>query len=157
MRCRVATLADATELAALRWTWRTDEDAHGEAPEPRDLFIERFVAFARDALTSRWTVWVAEDEARIVSNIWVYRVPKVPSPGRDTREFGYMTNVYTVPDMRNAGIGGELLDAVRAWAHQQDLEMVIVWPSEQSVPWYSRGGFSPSVEMLELEIAGYEG
>ena len=156
----MATPTDVPALANLRWTWRTDEESGGEATESRDAFVERFSAFAAEALSGRWTVWVAEDEEEeeeIVANIWIYRVPKVPSPGRTTRDFGYMTNVYIVPGMRDHGVGSELLAAVTAWAHDSDLELIIVWPSERSVPWYARGGYTPSAETLELEIAGYEG
>ncbi|MGI8754501.1 MAG: GNAT family N-acetyltransferase [Acidimicrobiales bacterium] len=142
--------------ADLRWTWRTDEESNGGAGEPRDAFIERFTAFANGALAGRWRVRVAEDRDSILGCIWIYRMPKVPSPGTKTHDFGYMTNVYTLPQMRNRGIGAELLAAVTAWAHESDLEMIAVWPSERSVPWYTRGGFSPSLEMLELEVDGYE-
>jgi hypothetical protein len=68
-----------------------------------------------------------------------------------------MTNVYTVAAMRDLGVGSKLLAAATTWAHDSHLELIIVWPSERSVAWYCRGGFTPSTEMLELEIAGYEG
>ncbi|MEO7399084.1 MAG: GNAT family N-acetyltransferase, partial [Ilumatobacteraceae bacterium] len=70
---------------------------------------------------------------------------------------GYMTNVYTAPDCRGQGIGSELLAQVTSWAHDNDLEMIIVWPSDRSVPFYARKGFAPSLEVNELEVAGYEG
>ena len=157
MRLRTATAADAVELAELRWEWRIEEDPHREAPEDRRSFAERFTRFVTDGgIGGRWTVWIAEDGDRIVSNVWVYRVPKVPTPGTTSRDFGYVTNVYTRPQLRNRGIGAELLAAVTAWAHDEDLEMLIVWPSDESVPWYQRAGFVPSAEMHELEIRGYE-
>jgi len=117
----------------------------------------RFAAFAAEAFSGRWTIWVAEDEEEVVANIWIYRVPKVPSPSRVTRDFGYMTNVYTVPTLRDLGVDGDLLATVTAWAHEVDLELINVWPNERSVPWYRRGGYTPSADVLELEIAGYEG
>lgn len=157
MRFRQAIVADVVELAQLRWDWRTTEDPDREKHEDRDSFVERFAQFARDGLDAQWTVWVAEDAGRIVSNIWVYRVPKVPSPGRGSRDFGYMTNVYTRPEARDRGIGAELLAAVTDWAHARELEMLIVWPSDRSVSWYRRGGFAPSAEVHELNVAGYEG
>ena len=157
MRFRMATPTDVPALANLRWTWRTDEESGGEATESHDAFVERFSAFAAGALSGRWTVWVAQDEDEIVANIWIYQVPKVPSPSRTTRDFGYMTNVYTVPAMRDLGVGSKLLAAATTWAHDSDLELIIVWPSQRSVAWYARGGYTPSTEMLELEIAGSEG
>ncbi len=131
MRIRRATVSEARPLAMLRWSWRVDEEA-GDPTEEREEFVARFVTFATDALTDRWVVWVAE-------------------------EFGYVTNVYTVPAVRNRGVGSDLLEAVRQWAGWADLELLLVWPSDRSVPWYSRAGFIPSAEVLTLEIAGYEG
>lgn len=158
MRFRTATAADAAELAELRWIWRTEEDPERGVREDRAAFVERFTRFmVGGAIDGRWTAWVAEDGDRIVSNIWIYRVPKVPSPGRTARDFGYVTNVYTRPEMRDRGVGADLLAAVTAWAHDVDLEMLIVWPSDRSAPWYQRSGFVPSEEMLELEVSGYEG
>ncbi|HVE94853.1 MAG TPA: GNAT family N-acetyltransferase [Acidimicrobiales bacterium] len=158
MRIRTATVADAVELAELRWEWRIEEEPEREARESRGSFVERFVdSVTSDVIEGRWTVWVAEDDDRIVSNVWVYRVPKVPNPGSASRDFGYVTNVYTKPGVRNLGIGTELMEAVKSWAHGLDLEMLIVWPSDPSLPWYRRAGFERSPEMLELEIAGYAG
>lgn len=41
-------------------------------------------------------------------------------------------------------------------AHAEDLEMVIVWPSEESTPWYQQHGYTPSTDMLEMDVSGYE-
>ncbi len=159
MRFRLATEADVAALARLRWRWRTIEgESDGDDSEAFDAFSERFIEFASEAISTRWTVWVAEDDdGEIVSNIWIYRVPKVPSPGRVSRDFGYMTNVYTAPHARNRGVGATLLSTVHSWAHDRDLELMIVWPSERSAPWYHRGGYTPSDDLYVLEVEGYEG
>ena len=156
MRVRIATRDDVEALAELRSDFRIEE---GTPPDAEPDFLDRFSSFFAEALAGgRWTVWVAETDAgTLVSNVWVYRIPKVPSPGAPARDFGYVTNVYTRPSERSRGVGGRVLTAVSRWARELDLEMLIVWPSEASVPFYRRAGFEPTVEMLELEIAGYEG
>jgi GNAT superfamily N-acetyltransferase len=156
MEIRQATLADTPALANLRWTWRVDEEG-GDPTESREEFVTRFTSFAAEALSGRWTVWVVESDDEVIANIWIYKVPKVPSPGVTTRDFGYMTNVYTVPTRRSSGVGSRLLEAVRAWAHEVDLELLIVWPSDASVPWYRRGGYIPAADTFVIEVAGYEG
>src|SRR5207244_6815657 len=45
---------------------------------------------------------------------------------------GYATDCYTYPPFRNRGIGRELLARVTAWAKSQDVEMLVVWASDDS-------------------------
>ena len=44
---------------------------------------------------------------------------------------------------------------VLQWAREQDLESLIVWPSETSVGFYERAGFRDTSEMLEYEVRAY--
>jgi GNAT superfamily N-acetyltransferase len=57
------------------------------------------------------------------------------------------------PDHRNAGLGAELLDHVKAWCGERGYSLVIVWPTERSRPFYRRGGFDRPDEPLVLDIA----
>ena len=61
-----------------------------------------------------------------------------------------MTTVSTVPECRNQGVGSALMERVKAWSREQDLEELIVWPSERSVPFYERAGFSGENDVMEL-------
>lgn len=103
----------------------------------------------------RWTYWVAADDATIVSHIFIQHIPKVPKPNRLDDALGYVTNVYTRPAYRNRGIGTQLMARVLGWAAEQDLESLIVWPSEASVPFYVRAGFQGSTDMLEYLVRPY--
>ena len=38
------------------------------------------------------------------------------------------------------------------WARDVDLELVIVWPSEQARAFYGRHGFSERTEIMELVL-----
>jgi hypothetical protein len=44
---------------------------------------------------------------------------------------------------------------VLQWAKEQELESLIVWPSEASVGFYARAGFRGSLDMLEYEVRPY--
>ncbi|HEX8002040.1 MAG TPA: GNAT family N-acetyltransferase [Mycobacteriales bacterium] len=149
---RRATADDARELARLRAASFAED--HPDEPVP-EAFAREFAAFARAALPERWTAWVAEEGGTLVANVWVHEVPKVPRPNRTTRAWGYVTNVYAVPSARDAGIGTALLGHVARWARERDLELLLVWPSERSVPFYERAGFG-ATGALECEIGGYE-
>ncbi len=59
-----------------------------------------------------------------------------------------MTNVYTRPEHRGTGIGRELVSAATAWAQSSDVELICVWPSEQSDAFYRRRGFEAPTDLL---------
>ncbi len=151
VRIRQATLADAAELARLRWDFSPDQVA--ASGQPFAEFAAGFAEFLRAALAGDgWAIWVAERDGRLVANVYVRLVPKVPRPGRFGAVYGYVTNVYVEPDARNQGIGSAMLDTVIAWARERRLEFLIVWPSEESVLFYERAGFRRSPDALELHL-----
>jgi len=152
---RVAIEADLAELAAMRWQFRLEE-APGTLVHDRASFLSACEAFLQQGLREgRWTYWIAEADGGIVSQIFVQRVAKVPKPNRLEASVGYMTNVYTRPGYRNRGIGTQLVRRVLQWAHEQDLERLIVWPSAASLHFYERAGFRGGSEILECEVRPY--
>jgi GNAT superfamily N-acetyltransferase len=152
---RTATETDIPQLAAMRWDFRLEE-APGTPAHDRPEFLRACEAFLRDGLsTGQWTCWLAGEDSVILSHIFVQRVAKVPKPNKLEDAFGYMTNVYTRPAYRGQGIGSRLMEKVLAWAAAVDLEMVIVWPSEASIRFYERAGFSPSDQALEYTVRPY--
>jgi GNAT superfamily N-acetyltransferase len=109
----------------------------------KDDFIEECRQFLNAGMDrGDWTFWVAKDGARIVSNIFVHTIPPMPSPALPNDRYGYVTNVYTVPDRRNEGIGTELMARAVRWAREIGISYLFVWPSQESVTLYQRAGFS---------------
>lgn len=152
---RIAAEADVDELARLRWDFRLEE-APGATRHGQATFLRACADFLRAGLREGcWTYWVALVDGHIVSHIYIQRVPKVPKPNRLDDALGYVTNVYTRPLYRGRGIGTELMGHMLAWAKAQDLESLIVWPSEASVGFYERAGFRGASEMLEYEVRPY--
>ena len=143
---RQATLGDVDELAELRRAF-TNEDP--PAGKPRGDFEDAFRAVVGGGLRDgSWVVWVAELEGEIIGHTFVAVVPKVPRPVETPDAIGYLTNVYTRPDHRGRGVGGKLLTATTEWAREHGIELLIVWPSEESVSLYRRHGFDSPGEPL---------
>lgn len=154
--CRIATTNDAPQLAAARWAFRAEA---GETPiEPEAAFVARYERFLETALASdAWTWWVAEEPSgTLVAHMAVCIVRSIPRPSRATDQWGYLTDCYTRPSFRNQGVGRELLARVADWARAQDLEMLIVWPSEASTNFYARAGFGPDDEVRVLRLRSYD-
>jgi GNAT superfamily N-acetyltransferase len=149
---RLATVADMPVLAELR------RELTFEDPEPavelRSDFARIFDEVVGAGIASgRWTVWVGEADGRIASHVYVGLIEKIPRPTREARWIGYVTNVYTRPEHRGRGIGAALLDRVTSWAAEKDVELLVVWPSEESVSFYERAGFSSGRDPLVWERA----
>ena len=147
----LATLADVAALARLRFALY--EEQEGSIAESPEEYRERFEAFAERALASEdWRAWVARDEDELLAAMWLHTVHRVPVPGKRAGPIGYLTNVYVVPDQRNAGLGAAILDRVTEWCRGERFSAVIVWPTERSRPFYARGGFSRPDEPLVIEL-----
>jgi GNAT superfamily N-acetyltransferase len=146
---RQATLSDADELAQLRWTFSSPTQ---QTAQPLDEFRGPFTAYLAGALADGWVIWVAEAAGHIVGNMYVQPVDKLPRPGRFGHRWGYVTNVYVVPEMRNSGLGAALMAQVQNWAREADLEFLLLWPSERAVPFYQRTGFTLDQDALIWEL-----
>ncbi|HGJ5884485.1 GNAT family N-acetyltransferase [Arsenophonus sp.] len=66
---------------------------------------------------------------------------KIPNPNDMNGHWGYLTNVYTLPKYRNKGVGTALLSVAYRWAKHEELELLVVWPSDKSYSFYERTGF----------------
>jgi GNAT superfamily N-acetyltransferase len=139
---RLATLDDVPTLVALRRAFSIEGDP-GATVSP--TFDEECLGFLEEALDGEaWWIFVAEDGGEIVSHVYVQLVDKVPRPTRDVTQWGYVTNVYTVPGRRGTGIGSQVLAEVTEWADELGLDFLIVWPNDESRAFYERHGFAQS-------------
>ena len=140
--------ADAPALARLRWRWRADE--HGEVPGDVDraTFVDFFTTWVVDHLSTHLP-FVAEVDGRLAGMAWLMLPDRVPSVTNLDRRFGDVQSVYVVPDLRNAGIGAALMDAILAEARARELEFVTVHSSRRAVPMYERSGFRAGQNWLE--------
>ena len=85
--------------------------------------------------------------------MFVYVIPKVPKPGGHAQSIAYLTNVYTLPEWRNQGVGTRLLQAIEQALAAQRCELLLAWLSERSVPWYARNGFRAENEIMECPLS----
>jgi GNAT superfamily N-acetyltransferase len=142
---------DVAALAQLRFALYVEQD--GQGAEPPGDYRERFERFAARALVSDdWRAWVARIDGELVGAMWLHTVHRIPVPGKRAGPIGYLTNVYVVPELRNAGLGAEMLDRLTAWCTEEGFSAVIVWPTERSRPFYGRAGFARLDEPLMIEL-----
>lgn len=99
-----------------------------------------------------YKIFVASDNDIVASAMFVYMIPKTPKPNRNQKYIAYLTNVYTRKEYRNKKIGTELLSYIKEYLTEENCEMIFVWPSDNSVNWYSRNGFSQENEIFQCDL-----
>lgn len=151
---RQAEEQDYAQLAEMKWLHCQEDDAdYGEsnlAGVNRAAFLEAFISFL--GKQTAYSIFVACDGDRIASAMFVALIPKVPKPNRKSEFIAYLTNVYTRKEYRGQGIGTKLLGYIKQQLLQQACELLFVWPSERSVPWYERNGFLQENELMECPL-----
>jgi len=149
---RIATSTDMPQIADLRWRLKVDDE-----PISDSQAYERFIADFVRVCESEWAPneivhWIAADGMHVVAVMSIVFVRKLPSPDNLRSRWGYVSNSYVLPEARNAGVGGRLLIAIKDWASAENLELLVVWPSERAYPFYERAGFSRYPDPLVLRL-----
>ena len=149
---RAAIERDASELAAMRYDFRAGLDA---PLEPRDAFISRckgwMAACLRD-VDSAWRCWVAQETDSLIGNVWLRLIDKLPNPVAEPEAHGYVSNLYVVPQRRDQGVGGRLLNAAVEWCASRRVDWVILWPTPASRTLYARRGFKTTEDIMALTL-----
>jgi GNAT superfamily N-acetyltransferase len=155
MKYRTADETDVVALAEMRWEFQT-EDNDSTPIVSKAEFVEICSNFLKQGLLHKnWVYWIAELEGEIVSHIFIQRVRGVPRPTWLKNAYGYVSNVYTKPTYRRQGIGTELMQQVLNWAKHQEIDVLIVSISEESLTFYERAGFTAKNEWMECIIRNY--
>jgi len=149
---RPATLADARDLATLRWTWRVEEQ--GERGLTDAEFTASFTDWFRSHRDSHFA-FVAEAGDSPIGMAWLALIDRVPGPGIWLRLAGYLQSVYIVPARRGEGIGSALVTAVLKEAADRGVDYVSVHPSRRSFALYQRLGFRSSDGVLEADLRSH--
>jgi GNAT superfamily N-acetyltransferase len=151
VQVRRALPRDADALAELRYVFRNEQRPATESPE---AFAARCSNWMRPRLRgdSRWTVWLAERGGRIVGNLWMQLVEKIPNPGPESELHAYISNFFIAPAERNSGVGTKILSAAVAYCRAHHVDTVFLWPTQRSTPLYQRTGFEIPADLLVLEL-----
>ena len=150
MTVRLARTEELSAVADLRWQWTLEND--NETPVmTREQFKAHFVAWARDNAASH-TCFVLLRGTKVIGMAWLAVTERVPSPAAPQRAAGDMQCVYVVPEERNGGLGGRLVDAVGTLATELRLERVTVHSSSRAVSAYARYGYEVTPKLRQIVV-----
>ncbi len=146
---RLAHPAEFEAVAGLRWRWVAEK--RGLASDGRDEFVRGFAVWAQEnADTHRCLVLVRDDQ--VIGMGFLAVTPRVPVPGDFERASGDVQCVYVIPEARDGGLGGLLIDAILRLAAELGLKRVTVHSSGRAVSAYERHGFAVSPKLLQAEV-----
>ena len=143
MDVRVADRSDVRHLAELRATWR--------GQTLTDEFLVSFRDWFEREESSRWW-WLAVDGADAIGMVNVKLFDRMPTPETAPSRWGYLANLFVVPERRGAGVGASLVAAALERARNEGLVRLVLSPSEPSVPLYRRHGFRAAHDLLLLPL-----
>lgn len=154
MEIRLANEADYNELALMKWEHGVEDDIdygeHNLDGVNKDEFVEEFFAFLK--AHKEYDIIVAEKNGIVVSAMFVYLIPKLPKPNGNAKFIAYLTNVYTKKEYRNKGIGTQIMNYIKSYLIEKKCELLFAWPSDNSIAWYQRNGFSEDNEIFECPL-----
>ncbi len=136
-------MEDARTLAELRYEFRS---ALKPALESAAEFIARCEAWMAERLggDGGWRAWLAvgDEGGGPLGTVWLQRLEKLPNPVGEGEAIGYISSFYVKAEVRNGGIGTQLLRTAIAAAEECGCEYIILWPTPQSRGLYERHGFA---------------
>jgi GNAT superfamily N-acetyltransferase len=150
VQIRLARLGECSALAEMRYRFRSETEP---AMETKSRFVRRCTSWMRKRFRSGsypWRCWVAEDDERLLGNVCVQLVEKIPNPVNEPELHAYLTNFYVVPEMRDHGLGKRLLNKALSWCRTREIDAVILWATLASRSLYRRCGLVEPSDIFEL-------
>jgi GNAT superfamily N-acetyltransferase len=148
-KIRAARQDDAQALAELRWEFRAGRDP---AVEERQRFVDRCTEWmAQELAGTAWRAWIARNDERIIGQVWLQLIQKVPNPIGEPERHAYLSNLYVQPSERGA-VGTALLETAIEWARANGVDRIVLWPSARSVTLYRRHDFRRDFDVMELAL-----
>lgn len=145
---RPASPQDLHAVAELRWLW--EQENHGRSDVPLDEFVPRFVDWGKQNPDSHHC-FVAALNGSVVGMAWLAVTLRVPLPRSFERASGDVQCVYVKPELRDHGLGAQLIEAVLGLARELGVERVSVHSSDRAVSAYTRHGFAVSPVLLQTK------
>ena len=147
---RLANAEDAQKLSNLIWEHIEEFDQVDAAL--KDEYILTCQNHIKHRLDKDLYCYIAEEDGLIVSLIYILITQKLPKLGRPNASYARLSSVRTIPKYRNKGIGSILMDYIKNFCKEKNVEELIVWPSEKSVGFYESTGFSNENKVMEIDF-----
>ena len=142
MELRQANETDIPELINKRIAYLS-EDYNGLTIEQTDTITAQLPDYFKRHLNHDLFAYVCEDNAFIVSTVFLLITEKPANPSFLTGLTGTILNVYTLPQYRKKGIAGDLMKMAMQDAKCRGLSYLELKATETGCSLYRELGFVP--------------
>ncbi|MCB9396159.1 MAG: GNAT family N-acetyltransferase [Acidimicrobiaceae bacterium] len=137
-------------MAELRWGWAVERGHTSQ--EPLEKFAVAFAGWCHAHQQSHRCVVALDADDAVVGFGFTVLTARVPTASSAPRWSADVQAVFVVPELRNAGIGGRLVERLVEVARESDAEHITVHSSPEAVTAYLRSGFVHDPLMLNRPL-----
>ncbi len=152
---RIINNDEYSALAELRWVFQCEENALLQLSQKNDFIGDCLQVLLSPHMQELYTHFGVFINGKLCGCASLCVINKIPRPNNIIDQMGYLTNVFTLPEYRNNKFGHSLITYVIGWAKTNNLEIIIVWPSELSESFYTKLGFASQVQPLVYKLREY--
>ena len=151
MIIRLADEKDYSIVGKMRWLHAVEDDKVYGEKNTSNVDEHEYISKVIDFLNKNkdYKIFIAEENGTITASMFIYLVPKIPTPNGNSEFIAYLTKVFTKKEYRNKGIGTEMLNYIKEYLKKINCELIFAWPSDNSIEWYNRNGFTNENEIME--------
>ncbi|MEA5048834.1 MAG: GNAT family N-acetyltransferase [Eubacteriales bacterium] len=142
MQFRLANKTDIPSLVDLRLAYLC-EDFPSQTAKISSMIQEQLPDYFHRRLGNDLLVFVCEEDARIVSTVFLLITEKPANPNFPTGLTGTVLNVYTQPQYRKRGYATRLMELAIREAGLQNLSYLELKATKAGLPLYRKLGFIP--------------
>ena len=148
---RLADKNDVSNLSVLLWE-HTEEFSQVDIAL-KDDYILKCCEHINNRLDKDLYCYIAEYNGIIISHIFLLITLKLPKIGRPNASYARISTVRTVPEYRNKGIGSKLMNYMKDFCIEKNVEELVVFgPRKESIRFYEKTGFKNENEVMEINF-----
>lgn len=151
---RMIKYSEYEKVAELRWIFQCEEDTILTINQ-KDDFIKNCLSSIQNNNMGMYTHFGAFEHDNLIAMVSLCIINKIPRPHKIIDPIGYLTNVFVLKNYRNHQIGSKLLNVVHDYAKTKYLELIIVWPSDESLNFYKRLDYHSENQPLVYKLREY--
>lgn len=140
MVIRKAGINDIDELIKIRIAY-LKEDYGNISLEQIDQLKRQLKEYYSNHIDSDMIAYISEENSEVISSVFLIVIEKPANPTFMSGKIGNILNVYTKPEYRKKGIGGQLLKSAINEARKMNLSYLELKSTKAGFKLYNELGF----------------